>query len=129
MLILKKHLKKRRTNLMSVKEKAEELAAAIKNSVEYKNLKEAKAKLDEDEEAAELLKKLQSKQQRVQKIRQSGQELNEAMKEDLKSLHSEMEDNQIVSTFMQCQEDFNKIMEEVNKELSTAIQGEEQNNS
>ncbi|MBM7557099.1 YlbF family regulator [Halanaerobacter jeridensis] len=114
---------------MSVKEKAEELAEAIKTSVEYKNLKEAKAKLDEDEEAAELLKKLQSKQQRVQMMRQNGQELNEAMKEDLKSLHSEMEDNKIVSTFMQCQEDFNKIMEEVNKELSTAIQGEEQNNS
>ena len=128
MLRLKKILKEV-INLMSVQEKAEELAEAIKNSVEYKNLKEAKAKLDEDEEAAELLKKLQSKQQRVQMMRQNGQELNEAMKEDLKSLHSEMEDNKIVSTFMQCQEDFNKIMEEVNKELSTAIQGEEQNNS
>ncbi|MGM0500892.1 MAG: YlbF family regulator [Bacillota bacterium] len=109
---------------MSIQEKAKELAESIKNSVEYKNLKEAKAKLDEDEEAAELLKKLQSKQQKVQMLRQNGQELNESIKNDLKSLHSEMEDNKIVSTFIKYQEDFNKIMEEVNKELSTAIQGE-----
>ena len=114
---------------MSVQKKAEELAEAIKNSVEYNNLKEAKAKLDKDKEAAELLKKLQSKQQRVQRMRQSGQGLNEAMQNDLKSLHSEMKNNKIVNTFMQCQEDFNKIMEEVNKKLSTAIGGEEQDNS
>lgn len=114
---------------MSIKEKAKELAAEIKNSDEYKNLQEAKAKLDDDKEAAELMQKLQSKQQRVQMMRQNGNELNEAMKKDLESLHAEMEENPIVSDFMQRQEDFNNIMEEVNNKLSTAIQDEEDNES
>jgi cell fate (sporulation/competence/biofilm development) regulator YlbF (YheA/YmcA/DUF963 family) len=114
---------------MSVKEKAEELAAAIKDSSELKNLKEAKAKLDEDKAAQELMKKLQSKQQRVKMMRQNGNELNEAMKDDLKSLHAEMEENEIIKDFMKRQEDFNNMMEKINNKLSTALQAEENNNS
>lgn len=116
------------TNPMSVKEKAEELAAAIEDSSELKNLKEAKAKLDGDKAAQELMKKLQSKQQRVKMMRQNGNELNEAMKDDLKSLHAEMEENEIVKDFMKRQEDFNNMMEKINNKLSTALQGEENNN-
>ncbi|MFO7819494.1 MAG: YlbF family regulator [Halanaerobacter sp.] len=110
---------------MSVKEKAEKLAAAIKNSSEFKTFKAAEKQLTEDDEAKDLMQKLQAKQQRVQMIRQSGQELNESMQDDLQSLHDEMQENEIVSNLMEKQEEFNQIMQEVNKILSTAMRGEE----
>ena len=112
-------------NLMSLEAKAENLADAIANSDEFEELKGAEAKLEEDEEAQSIMQKFQSKQKQVQMMQQTGQEIDEDVKEELQSLRSEMQDNDVISELMSKQQEFNKIMEEVNNVLSTAIQGEE----
>ena len=111
--------------MMSLEKKAQELADAISESTEFEELKEAEGKIETSEEAQNIIQKFQSKQKQVQMMQQTGQEINEDLKTEMQSLQAEMQENEIISDLMDKQEEFNKIMEEVNNVLSTAIQGEE----
>ncbi|MFO7818949.1 MAG: YlbF family regulator [Halanaerobacter sp.] len=110
---------------MSLEEKAEELAASIEDSDEFQALKEAEKKVEEDDEAKSILEKFQTKQQQMQMMQQAGGNINEAMKDEIESLRADMQENEIISGLMSKQQEFNKIMEEVNQVLSKAIQGED----
>ena len=112
-------------NLMSLEAKAEELAAAIEGSDEFQALKEAEKKVEEDDEAKSILEEFQTKQQQMQMMQQAGGNINEAMQNEIESLRADMQENEIISGLMSKQQEFNKVMKEVNQVLSTAIQGEE----
>ena len=110
---------------MSLEAKAKELAAAIEDSDEFQALKEAEKKVEEDDEAKSILEEFQTKQQQMQMMQQAGGNINEAMKNEIQSLRADMQENRVISELMSKQQGFNKVMEEVNQVLSTAIQGED----
>lgn len=107
-------------------EKAENLADEIVNSDEYEELKSKEEVMQADDDAKALLEEFQSQQQRAQMAQMNGQEPGEDVQKEMQNLQAKMQKNDKVKEFMEAQQKFNKVMETVNQVISSALQGEEE---
>jgi len=97
--------------------KASELAQAIAESEELKNLREAEAKLQNDPEAMELLQEVQRLQQMAQ---MSG--TPEAMQQ-LEEAFNKFAENPVAKEYLEANQKFSQMIETVNALLQEAIEG------
>ena len=72
---------------MTIEQKAKELAEAIKETEEYKNLNSAHARLKLDAAAQDLIEKIQKLQEDVHKAQMEGQPVDNAKFDEIKALH------------------------------------------
>ncbi len=106
--------------MSEVTQKATDLAEAIKQSEELKALREAEQKLSADEEAMKLLNEVQTLQQGMQKA-----QTPEAMKQ-LEVTFNKFAANEIAKEFLEANQNFSKMIEDINKLLQSAISAQNQ---
>lgn len=102
--------------MSKIAEKARELGELLVNSEEYLAKEKAESELEKDQEAVNLLNQFEVKQQQYSQNRDDKELLNE-----LKQLRAEMLENETVKKYIQSQQNFNNLMNIVNRELSQMI--------
>jgi len=96
-----------------------EFVDAIQDSNQYQTFVDARERLDDDQEAQRLLRTYQQKQAQLQR----GGFDQETMAE-LRDLKAEMDDNEIISAYIEAEETFIALLERTNDVISEKI-GEE----
>lgn len=104
-----------------IKQKAAELAAAIKDSEEFKGLQSARARVKLDPNAFDLLNKLQALQEEIIGLQQQGQPITQAVVENLRDLENQMQLNLTLRHMVESQQKFEILMDEVNAILAEAL--------
>lgn len=109
---------------MKVLDKAKELAEALKESAELKDVQAKEQIVMENKEARELIEELKTKQAEFYRVQMSGKEPSEAMVTALNKFQERMEKNSLVMDYLESQENIGKILEQVNTMISAALSGE-----
>ena len=106
---------------MSVEQKAKELAEAVKETTEYKDLNSAHAGLKLDPAAQDLVTKLQRLQEDVYRTQMQGNAVDDAKINEIKALHDIAEKNETLKRLFTCQENFNNLMQSINEKISKEL--------
>lgn len=106
---------------LSLEEKTKELAEEIKNSSEYQELTAAQSRVQLDPKAQDIVNQIQNERQKVQDAQMQGEEVDQNVVQNLQLLQQQAEQNETLSKLFEAQEDFNKIMERVNKTLTEEL--------
>ena len=104
---------------VDVNDALREFVDAIKDCEQYRTFREARQRLDEDEDAQQLLQTYQQKQIQLQR---SGHD-PEIMAE-LRDVKSEMDDNETISDYMQAEEALIAMLNRTNDVISERIDEE-----
>jgi len=102
--------------MSKILEKAQELGKLLVDSEEYLTMEKAEKVLENDQEALELLNRFEEKQHKFANDRS-----NNELREELQSLQKEMMANEKVNNYFQSQKGFNKLMNDVNGEISSIL--------
>ncbi len=107
-------------------EKARELGEAIIESKEYKELKEAELRQEQDEEALTLLKEYSDVRSRLAAEIQKG-DVDDSriaeIREELEEAYEKMTTNDSITAYINAQRTFQAIIEQMNNILSFHITG------
>lgn len=107
-------------------EKARELGEAIIESKEYKELKEAELRQEQDEEALTLLKEYSDVRSRLASEIQKG-DVDDGriaeIREELEEAYEKMTTNDSITAYINAQRTFQAIIEQMNNILSFHITG------
>lgn len=106
---------------MTIKEKAKELAQAIKASQEFENLQSARARVKLDPKAQDLLQELQSTQNKVVEMQQNGQAIGQDVITQLRELENQLQLNLTLKNLVEAQQKFEQLMGEVNQVLGEEL--------
>lgn len=109
---------------MSVIEKARELGLEISNSIELIQMRDTQNAMLANPEARTLVEEFNNKQKYYMSLRQQGLELSEDQKKDVEGLEQRMLDNPLIVDFFRSQQNFEKMLEEINQIISQSITGE-----
>jgi len=109
--------------MSEILKKARELGKAIANSKELKEMHEAEVIMLQDEESKKILKEFQEKQRTFQAIQAAGNKLTEVQKQEVSSLEEKMLNNPLIHDYLKKQQNFEKILDELNKIIEDAITG------
>jgi len=77
-----------------------------------------------NEEAQNLIKEFNQKQKQYMELQKQGIPLTESQKNDVQDLEKRMLDNPFVYRFFQAQQNFERVLQEINEIISKAIAGE-----
>ncbi|WP_028308708.1 YlbF family regulator [Desulfitibacter alkalitolerans] len=106
---------------MSIEQKAKELAEAVKETEEYKNLNSAHARLKLDVAAQDLISKIQKLQEDVHRAQMEGQPVDNAKVDEMKALHVSAGQNETISRLFKSQETFNNLMQSISEKISQEL--------
>ncbi|WP_434512468.1 YlbF family regulator [Desulfitobacterium sp. AusDCA] len=104
-----------------IMEKAEALAAAIAQSTELDNLKITEKAMIANEQAQQLIAKFQEEQQRLYDLQAQGEELSEQDRNAIDDMEQKVENNSLISAYLQAQSNFTQMLDSVNAILASAI--------
>ncbi|NMA69854.1 MAG: YlbF family regulator [Desulfitobacterium sp.] len=104
-----------------IMEKAEALAAAIAKSTELLNMRSAEQAMMMDEQAQRIIAEFQNEQQRVYQIQAQGQQLTDTDHEAIAAMEAKVESYPPIRAYLQAQEQFTKMLNEINNVLAQAI--------
>lgn len=107
---------------MNVHDKAHELAKALKESSEFKAMKEAMEKIEANPDAKSMMDDFKSSQMELQQRMMTGQQPNE---EEVKKIESQFEVinmNEHIKAMFDAEKQFGAVMDDVNKIMSEALQ-------
>ncbi len=107
---------------MSVKDKAAELAGAIKETEEFQNLQSAENRISLDPKAQDLVEEMQEKQNQLQQAQAQGQQPSSDVIQDLQQLQNQMKLNTTLQNLFKAQESFNELMQSVNQVITENLQ-------
>jgi len=107
--------------MSKVMEKARELGEAIANSRELKEMHVAEVAMLQDSEAKKVLEEFQEKQRAFRAIQAAGKKLTETQKKEVSALEEKMLSNPLIYNYLQKQQNFEKILDELNKIIEEAI--------
>ncbi len=110
---------------MDVEKKAKELGNEISKTEEYKELERTSQNVQENQEANQMIEKIQELQQNIQFAQQSGVQPSEEQLQQFNDLKQQMNANLTIQAYAKAQEEFNKLMQEVNSAISKGIKPEE----
>lgn len=110
---------------MSVIEKAKTLGEAIANSKELEELKNSEARMSVDPAASDIIKEFQAKQQELQQLQMQGQQMTDDHKKSVELIEGKMKSNESISSYMEAQQNFEKLLQEVNQIISASISGQD----
>lgn len=110
---------------MEIYDTTNRLAEEIRNSIQYKNLKESKEKLFADAEKKELIEEFEKLKQEVQLMeikRQNNQEIDEEDKKvKVAKLYNVLIENKDIKQYFDYEIEFSKMMADINKIIGDAI--------
>ncbi|MBF7083360.1 YlbF family regulator [Desulfallas sp. Bu1-1] len=109
---------------MSILEKAYELGQEIAASRELADMKNAELLMLQNEEAKKIIEEFKEKQKIYMSIQRQGKELTSSQKEDVERIEKAMLDNPLIYNFFKAQQNFEKVLEEINNIISQAIAGQ-----
>ncbi len=109
---------------MSVLDKAKELGEEISSSQELIRMRDTQNLMLANQEASTLVNEFNEKQKRYMTLQSQGIGLTEEQKRDVEDLEKRMLDNQLIVDFFQAQQNFERMLEEINKIISGAITGD-----
>ncbi len=102
---------------MYVYDQAHTLAKAIRESEEYKLLKEQKAKIENDPELKKMFEDYRTKQVEIQKAQLMGQTVPEEKRQSFRQLHEIVAANPVLKDFLEMEHRFSVIMTDLQKIL------------
>lgn len=108
---------------MSVHEKAQDLATALKESSEFKNMKQAVQDIEANPEAKQMMEDFKVKQQELQQKMMAGEQPGEDEMKQMESQFQVINMNEDVKKIFDAERSFGAVMEDVNKIMSEALQG------
>jgi len=108
---------------LSVIDKAKELGMALSSSNELKEMRDAEMMMMQNPEAQEIIKAFNEKREMFREVQKQGQELTESQKMQAEELESKMLDNPYIFNFFSAQQNFEKILEQINAIIGDAIGG------
>ena len=106
---------------MNIYDKAHELAAAIKESNEWKEIQAAKAVLQNDKNAEKMYIEFRTKQMQLQQMQMAGQQISEEDKQTLQKQFEIILLNNDVKKLIDAENRFGVILEDVQKILFEAM--------
>lgn len=109
---------------MSILDKARELGEEIASSIELEEMKNAEIAMMSDTEANNLISEFNQKQKKFMNLRASGKELTNEQVKEVEDLEKRVLDNPLIVDFFRKQQNFERIIEEINEIISSAIAGQ-----
>jgi len=106
---------------VSVYSKAKELAVELSKSKELNNVREAEARMLQDLEARSIIDSFQKKQQVMRMLQSQGQILSESQMKEVEELEKQMVENPLIFNFFQAQQDFERVLERINRIIGESI--------
>jgi len=106
---------------MTIEQKAKELAEAIKETEEYKELSSAHARLKLDVAAQDLIEKIQKLQDDIHRAQMEGQPVDNAKFDEIKALHVTAGQNETINRLFKNQEKFNEVMQSVSEKITREL--------
>ncbi|MFZ5590332.1 MAG: YlbF family regulator [Bacillota bacterium] len=110
--------------MAAILQKARELGEEISRSTELQEMLAAQQAMLSNPEASALIEEFNRKQKYYMTIQRQGLELTDSQKQDIADLEERMLDNELVLSFFRAQQNFEKILEEINNIISQAISGQ-----
>lgn len=104
--------------------KAQLLADAISASAELLALKQAEKRLSADTEAQRIIVEFQDAQDRLTALQKNGTEPSHADLKAVETLETQMENNHVISFYLEAQDHFTEMLDKVNTILAAAMAGE-----
>lgn len=108
-----------------VLEKAAELAAALEDCEELKNIKEKENQVKADPEASSILSSYFEMQQQMYHLQDQGKEPDAELTEQFNAIEDKMEQNMTIAEFYKSQEALGLLLQKVNGLISKALTGED----
>ncbi len=108
--------------MVNVHDKAHILAKSIKDSVEYKEFKEAKKELETNEATKNMVIDFEKKQFEYQTKQMSGEEVTEEETQKIMELYSIVTKDVLASKYINAQMKFAILMQDVNKIIADALE-------
>lgn len=108
--------------VVNIYDTANELERQMRETQEYKDLKEAFAKLEADEKAFNLFKKFQQSQMTAQHKQMSGQDLSDDEIKEVQDLAKQVGQEKAVIELMEVERRVDSMMQELNKTITKPIQ-------
>ncbi len=106
---------------MNVYSEAHSLAAAIKESEEYKSYKQLRDKIDANPQLAGIVNDLQAKQLDLSMKQMSGQSIDADMQAKMMQLYQDMMRDPSIAEYFQAEMRFSLMMQDVYKILGDAV--------
>ena len=105
-------------------EKARELGIALSESQEFQAMLSAREAFDANEAVTKMLEEYQNKQQQIMDML-SGDNLDRAavtaLSSDVEALQTQLTENPLFAAVMQAQNEFQNLMNQVNREIGRCI--------
>lgn len=109
--------------MSKVLDKARELGEALLQCPELKALKDAESVLAEDAIAQAVLQEFAVFQQKMEEIQKTGMGLSPEQQARIEEIETRMQENAVISSFVDAQVQFEKVLEGINGIISQAIGG------
>ena len=109
-----------------VLEKAAELAVAIEESEELKQVQEMQALLSQDKEAEEIMNSFFKMQQQLYALQEQGIEPDDELNAQFNAVQDRMEGNMTVAKYYQSQAALGQLLQQINSLITKAITGQEE---
>jgi cell fate (sporulation/competence/biofilm development) regulator YlbF (YheA/YmcA/DUF963 family) len=106
--------------------KAKELGSEIRKTDEFNELNRTTENVKGDPEAGQLIEKIQKLQQQVQFSQQSGVEPNQEQIDEFNSAKGKMDANLTIQAYARARNNFDQLMQDVNKAISDGINPEQE---
>jgi cell fate (sporulation/competence/biofilm development) regulator YlbF (YheA/YmcA/DUF963 family) len=107
---------------MDIETAAKDLGKLISQTPEYKYYTVAAKEVDEDKETSELMRKLKEIEEKVVKAQQEGQEIDEETRNIYTETMQAVQGKTNVQSLIASQENYMKLMNSVNEQISQGIQ-------
>lgn len=111
---------------MSILQKARELGEEIATSKELEDMKEAELAMMSDPVANRLVAEFNEKQRTFMKLKDNGEQLTDDQMEQVEDLEKRVMDNDLIVNFFRKQQNFERIIEEINDIIARSIAGDSQ---
>lgn len=107
---------------MNVYDTANKLASEIRTSEEYMNFKEAKKRLDSNNELKEKINEFEKMRYEVQVLAMQGKDVEEEKNRKLQEMYSILIQNKEIKEYFDLEVKFNVMLADVNKIIAESVQ-------
>ena len=109
-----------------IQEKSREVGRLISQTDEYKALRRANERIQEDRESVSLLNRLASLEQELSTALRAGKEPGEEQQDEYERLVEELQQRSSYQSIAAAQANFDRLMMRVNEEIARGIEAGEQ---
>lgn len=106
-------------------EKAQALGQAIADSDVLEEVRAAERRIQLDPTAQDLFEEMQNLQQQAQQAQMSGEQLSPQVQNQLQQVKMKMQGNDTCKEWLEAQEQFSNLMQEINRTIGEAMAGQD----